>query len=160
MQDDGFRPHVLGQRYRLPQQYSRQGPFVGIRRDEIVELRASARSSYRHGGVGVDGVDEWTLLVSLNSFSAANTFTSVFKEMNLGKIYGNKSGGGMCSVLPLVLADGTAIAISSNNTARFVSERNNTLYFQAIEHGIEPDVEINYEDYYNDSKLVQYLNSN
>ena len=103
---------------------------------------------------------EWNLLVSLNSFSAANTFTSVFKEMNLGKIYGHKSGGGMCSVLPLVLADGTAIAISSNNTARFVSERNNTLYFQAIEHGIEPDVEINYEDYYNDSKLVQYLNSN
>lgn len=102
---------------------------------------------------------EWNLLISQNTFSAANTFTSVFKEMNLGKIYGHASGGGMCSVLPLVLADGTAIAISSNNSSRFVTERNNKYYFRAIEHGIAPDVEIDYADYYNDSKLVEYLNN-
>ncbi len=101
----------------------------------------------------------WNLLTSINTFSAANAMASIFKEMNLGTIFGQKSGGGMCTVLPLVLADGTGIAISSTSTIRYVQEENGQKVFYPVEHGIEPNVEVEYSDFYNDTKLVEYLNN-
>ncbi|CRH57018.1 carboxy-terminal protease [Chlamydia trachomatis] len=56
------------------------------------------------------------ILTSKNTFSAANSFSAIVKEMNIGKIIGQKSGGGTSSVLPLVLNDGTSILISSPST--------------------------------------------
>lgn len=101
----------------------------------------------------------WTILSSMNSFSAANDFICKVKQQKLAKIIGNKSGGGMCSVLPLVLADGTAIAISSNNSNRFVKkEKNNTIYY-STEYGIKPDMKILYSDYYDDARLVEYVDA-
>lgn len=100
----------------------------------------------------------WTLLTSINSFSAANTLTSCFKYQGLGKVIGQKTGGGMCSILSLVLADGTAITISSNNTIRDVdkNEEGKNIFY-SIEKGIKPNLLIPYSDFYNDSKLVDYI---
>ena len=100
----------------------------------------------------------WTLLTSINSFSAANALTSCFINQGLGKTIGQKTGGGMCSVLPIVLADGTAIAISSNNTMRYVkkNDEGRPIYYP-IEDGISPNLEIPYTDFYNDEKLVGYI---
>lgn len=97
----------------------------------------------------------WTILSSLNTFSAANDFICKVKQQNLAKVIGNTSGGGMCSVLPLVLANGTPITISSNNLS--VYYKNKTYY--AIENGLNPDLEIPYSDYYDISKISSYVDT-
>ena len=88
---------------------------------------------------------DWYLLTGINTFSAANLMSSTFKDMNLGKIIGKKSGGGTCSILSLVLADGTGITISSTYTMRHVEEKENgDKDFLSIEHGIDPDIDFAY----------------
>ena len=44
----------------------------------------------------------WYVLAGVNTYSAANTFVGMSKELGVKSI-GQKSGGGMCSVLPVVL---------------------------------------------------------
>lgn len=112
------------------------------------------------GNYSSDAYDEydWYLLIGINTFSAANLMTSIFKQMKLGKIIGRRSGGGMCSVMPLVLADGTAISISSPNSFRYVVEENNKKTFYGIEDGIKPDIDFKYENFYNDSALMNAIN--
>lgn len=100
----------------------------------------------------------WVILSSGYTFSAANTFVSIVKEQNLAKVIGQRTGGGMCSVLPMVLADGTAIAISSNNTYRYVkTDKNNHQTFYAIESGLSPDTEIPYSEFYDSKQLKKYI---
>ena len=109
-----------------------------------------------------DAYDEydWYLLTGINTFSAANLMSSTFKDMNLGKIIGKKSGGGTCSILSLVLADGTGITISSTYTMRHVEENENgDKDFISIEHGIEPDVDFAYENFYDSAALLSAINS-
>ena len=148
--------------------------LLGFMTDENIPYStydyASNSYSIYHYQVDIDGDGKypndaysqykWNLLTSLNTFSAANTTASIFDEMRLGKIFGKKSGGGMCPIMPMVLADGTAITISSNNTIRYVVNNDGNRTFYSIEHGINPDVEVEYSDFYNDSKLVEYLNNN
>ena len=100
---------------------------------------------------------KWSLLTGVNTFSAANLFTSIFREMSLGKIYGQRSGGGMCAIMSTVLADGTAITISSPMSFRRVKKEGNKRVFYAIESGIAPDVTIDYSDFYNDSVLAENI---
>ncbi len=101
----------------------------------------------------------WTILSSMNSFSAANSFIGKVKQQNLVKVIGNASGGGMCSVLPLVLADGTAIAISSNTSTRFVRKKEGKDIYYSIENGLKPDMEISYSDYYDNVKITEYVDA-
>lgn len=100
---------------------------------------------------------KWSLLTGVNTFSAANLFTSIFREMNLGKIYGQRSGGGMCAIMPIVLADGTAITISSPMSFRMVKKENGKRVFYAIENGIVPNTTIEYSDFYNDLVLAEQI---
>lgn len=97
----------------------------------------------------------WTVLSSLGTFSAANLFTSIFQSQGLGKVLGQTSGGGMCGVLPLVLADGTAFTLSGNQTFR----KYNNGVFEPIEYGVEPDGELDYQYFYNDTKLVDAIDN-
>lgn len=104
---------------------------------------------------------KWFILTSKNTFSAANCFTSVAKNMGIATIIGEKSGGGMCSVMPCSLLDGTIYRISSNNSLRyayFEAETNKTIYNE-IESGIKPNYEINRDDFYNLEFLDNFLNS-
>lgn len=93
----------------------------------------------------------WNLLVSLNTFSAANQLTSIVKEMGIAKIIGKKTGGGMSAIMPITLIDGTTITISSPNNAVF-GETN-----KEIESGVEPDINLEYDDFYNDEKINEVL---
>nr|WP_307908642.1 hypothetical protein [Mycoplasmopsis bovis] len=45
----------------------------------------------------------------------ANLLTHIAKENKFATILGNKSGGGMWSILPVVIPDGTSFKFSSNN---------------------------------------------
>ncbi len=92
----------------------------------------------------------WYVLSSYNTFSAANSATALAKSFN-AKIIGQKSGGGMCSVMPVVLADSTTIEISSNLAQ--MAKINNEYVF--IEGGIDVDIEIDYENFYN----IEYIDS-
>ena len=103
----------------------------------------------------------WYILTSRNTFSAANYFTSVAKNMGIATIIGEKTGGGMCSVMPCVLLDGTTFRISSNNSLRYHyydSESNKNIYYE-IESGIVPDYEIDRENFYDLSYLDEFIAS-
>ncbi|RMA77551.1 peptidase S41-like protein [Metamycoplasma subdolum] len=93
----------------------------------------------------------WTILTSNLTFSAANEFVSVFNDMELGLIVGKKSGGGACSIVPVILPDGTTISFSSNNQG--VNKN-----WEIIENGIDVHKEIPLEDFYDDEKLWQAIN--
>ncbi|PZW01544.1 S41 family peptidase [Metamycoplasma auris] len=94
----------------------------------------------------------WSLLVGINTFSAANQLTSIVKEMGIAKIIGKQAGGGMSAIMPLVLNDGTTITISGPNNAVF-GEKN-----ESIEGGITPDINLEYKDFYNDDAIDKALN--
>ncbi|WP_369016591.1 S41 family peptidase [Metamycoplasma hominis] len=131
----------------LNKTYNRLNEEINIR---SVEVDTDGDGNYKN-----DAYSEynWYLLTGVNTFSAANTFTSIFKEMKLGKIIGQKTGGGAASILPVVLPDGTSIVISSNNLS--VTMKNNTI--KSIEGGIEPDIYLEYKDFYNDQKLLEII---
>lgn len=99
----------------------------------------------------------WTILSSINTFSAANSFTSDAKHQSIARVIGQRSGGGMCPIMSTVLADGTAITISSSSTIRYVTQENGKNVYHAIENGVKPNLEIPYSDFYDNSKLVSYI---
>lgn len=99
----------------------------------------------------------WTILSSLNTFSAANEMTSDAKHQGMAKVIGQRSGGGMCPVRSTVLCDGTAITISSEKTIRYVKKENGENIYYSVETGIKPDLEVLYSDFYNDEKLVEFI---
>ena len=105
----------------------------------------------------LDGYPEynWSVLTGRNTFSAANLFTAIAKSMKIAKIIGQQSGGGECSIMPNVLADGTSFVISSNNASRIKGsgledDENN---YRSIENGIMPDFSLKYENFYNDIEI-------
>lgn len=99
----------------------------------------------------------WTVLSSLNTFSDGKDFINKVKQQGLAKIIGNKTGGGMCSVLPLVLAGGTALAMSSNNSSRHMIKENGKNNYYLVEHGLNPNFKIPYSNYYNNLKIEEYV---
>lgn len=101
----------------------------------------------------------WNVLVGENSFSAANTFTSIVLQEGLATVIGQKSGGGMCSVMSVALADGTGISISSNNSVRYVKNENGKKVFRQIESGLNPNYTLDYNDFYNDSAIVNLVDA-
>lgn len=96
----------------------------------------------------------YSVLTSGYTFSAANRFASIVYEQNLGKIIGQKSGGGMCSVFPTVLADGTFIHLSSSNTMRITTDEQDYAAMKEIESGIPVAASLELSDYYNDEKVA------
>ncbi|EIN15056.1 Hypothetical protein, predicted lipoprotein [Mycoplasmopsis agalactiae 14628] len=104
---------------------------------------------------------KWYILAGVNTFSAANLLTHIAKENKFATILGNKSGGGMWSILPLVIPDGTSFKFSSNNAwiswvDRKIEKPEDLPYTQ---DGIDPDIEIPYFAYYNYDIIETYLES-
>jgi len=78
---------------------------------------------------------DWYILTSPITYSAANLFASMARDMNLATIVGTRSSGGAASIKPIMLPNGTIIFISSPN----VLANNN---FEDIEFGIPVDISI------------------
>ena len=95
----------------------------------------------------------WYVLTSGVSYSAANIFAAICKNEGCAKIIGQKTGGGMCGVLPVVTTDGTAFQMSGASMMYVTIDKNNKLNY--IEGGVEVDKEISYENFYN----REYLNT-
>lgn len=94
----------------------------------------------------------YALLTSVCTYSAANLFSATFKNMGLGYVYGRKSGGGMCAVFPMVLADGTTIPMSGPYQLQIKNSLGN---FVPVQDGIAVDTSFDsYSYYYDDSYLL------
>ena len=94
----------------------------------------------------------WNILISPLSFSAGNLLPFIAKENNYATILGQRSGGGMCTVNYLALADGTSLQISSTQELR-VRDKTNKLH--KVEQGFSPNIKVDYNDFYN---VDYYLN--
>jgi len=103
----------------------------------------------------------WGLLTSTMTFSAANSLATIFKENSLGPIIGIQSGGGACSITPILLPNGTAFTMSSNNinAYRTGSGTDEDPYvYHNNEFGIPPDISIGINYIYNGDTLLQLFN--
>lgn len=89
------------------------------------------------------GTYEWYVLTSPISFSAANMFAGMAKDMGLATIIGAQSEGGSASTKLTILPNGAVIIISSPN---IVTNSN----YQALEFGIPVDIEIPFATLVND----------
>lgn len=111
----------------------------------------------------IDGVPtytqlNWGLLITPVTFSAANEMATIFLENDLGPIIGVKSGGGACSITPILLPNGTAFTMSSNNMNAYrtgTGTEDDPYVYHNNEFGINPDYPIDIEDIYNPDVLLQ-----
>jgi len=113
--------------------------------------------------VQIDGVPnyshlKWGLLITPVTFSAANSMATIFMENDLGQIIGVKSGGGACSITPILLPNGTAFTMSSNNINAYRTGSGTTedpWVYVNNEFGITPDIAIPINQIYNATILLQ-----
>lgn len=90
------------------------------------------------------GIDVGFIIVtSQSTYSAANLFVSIAKDMNLALIIGENSLGGACATQFITLPDG-AIIVSSSNTCLLNQAGNK------IEDGVSVDYEVNLPIIWND----------
>lgn len=126
----------------------------GIDRDT-----GGSSSSY----VVIDGVPSytnlnWALLITPVTFSAANQMATIFMENDLGPIIGKQSGGGACSITPILLPNGTAFTMSSNNINAYrtgTGTEEDPYVYHNNEFGITPDYPIDIQDIYDIDTLLQ-----
>ncbi|BAP39563.1 S41 family peptidase [Metamycoplasma canadense] len=102
-----------------------------------------------------DAFDQFNyyILTSKNTFSAANLFAGIAKEMNIAKIIGQKSGGGGSPIFPVVLNDQTSMLVSGPLV--FLNKINNIE--QNLENGVEVDIKIDYKDFYDIDYLLKNI---
>ncbi len=103
----------------------------------------------------------WHLLTTPTSFSAANSLANIFKNNDLGNIIGVQTGGGACSITPILLPNGTAFTTSSNNISAYrtgLGTEEDPYVYHDVEFGITPDYEIDIEDIFSVSILLDIIN--
>lgn len=103
---------------------------------------------------------KWSLLTSPLTFSAANSMATIFKENNLGKIIGKRSGGGASSITPILLPNGTAFTMSSNNINAYrtgTGTEADPYVYHHNEFGIEPDFVLEMDFIFDNDKLNQII---
>ncbi len=97
----------------------------------------------------------WGVLTSNATYSAANLFAATIKKQSICKLYGEKTGGGMCAVTPIVLGDCSTVYISGN--LAFVSKNENNT-FKFLEAGVEVDTEVSRNNFYNFEEIHKLFN--
>lgn len=106
----------------------------------------------------------WHLLTTPTSFSAANSLANIFKANELGDVIGVTTGGGACSITPILLPNGTAFTMSSNNISAYRTGSGtdeDPYVYHDVEFGITPDFEIDINDIFNTQVLLDIIyNSN
>jgi C-terminal processing protease CtpA/Prc len=103
---------------------------------------------------------KWSLLTSKVTFSAANSLATIFKENNLGPVIGVQSGGGAASITPILLPNGTAFTMSSNNVSAYrtgTGTDEDPYVYNDNEFGIVPDYPLFTADLYDAQKILDIL---
>lgn len=102
----------------------------------------------------------WSLLTTPVTFSAANELSTIFKSNDLGPVIGVQSGGGACSITPILLPNGTAFTMSSNNIGAYrtgAGTEEDPYIYHNTEFGIVPNYEIETDDIYDIDILLEIL---
>lgn len=94
------------------------------------------------------------VLSSSYSFSSANAFCTCLKGYPNVKIIGERSGGGGCAVLQSGNVLGSCFQISG--PLQLLQDINGSYY--SNDKGIEPDIGVNRAIFYDNEKLMNYLN--
>lgn len=101
----------------------------------------------------------WYCLSSGYSYSAANNFAIICKNAGV-KVIGQKTGGGMCSIIPLCLIDGTSIYTSGYSCTTYYTDRVDGGYtFHDVQYGIDPDIQLAQADFYNDQAIYDLIHA-
>ncbi|MFA6801374.1 MAG: S41 family peptidase [Acholeplasmataceae bacterium] len=136
--------------------------ILGLMTSEPFGTSNFSRDTYSYSTTYIttsyDSYDEynWFLLTSYVSFSAANELITIFKQNEVGVIIGQASGGGACSITPILLPDGTFFTMSSNSVNCYKDADGNYVF---NELGIEPDYTIDQEDLFDSEVLADILNN-
>lgn len=130
---------ILGYLTDEPMEYYSQNAGDGLQ----------AKSTFTSENTTV-GDYEWFVLTSPITYSAANLFASMAKDMGLATIIGQQSSGGAASVKIMIMPNGTVIRISSPN---ILSNAN----YESIEFGIPVDIEISLDLMGDDEENIDAL---
>lgn len=93
------------------------------------------------------------ILTSESSFSCGNALPCFLHDNMNVTICGKRSGGGACNVISCSNVIGSVYSISS--PLKLSVAYNGTFY--SIDRGIDPDINIEYKDFYNRPKLLTIL---
>ena len=96
----------------------------------------------------------WGLLTSKLTFSAANYWACYVKDHGIGKIFGVQSGGGACSIVGFVNADGSSFHISGPNAMMTFMGKND---FRSVAKGAVPDKEMDPGSFYGNDEMLDRL---
>ena len=115
--------------------------------------------------IQIDGIDSyenlnWSLLTSPVTFSAGNELTTIFAENEFGPIIGLQSGGGAASITPVLLPNGTAFTMSSNNLNGYRTGTGTELdpyVYNPNEFGITPNYIISIDLIYDNATLLNAI---
>ena len=102
----------------------------------------------------------WSLLTSQATFSAANELAVLFQVNNLGNIIGLNTGGGASSITPVLLPNGSAFTMSSNNIGAYrtgTGTVEDPYVYNHTEFGVLPDFIIPVTDLYDEEELLAIL---
>ena len=80
------------------------------------------------------------ILTSEWTYSAANLFAALAREMGLAQTVGTPTGGGACSIQALVLPNGSLLVMSSKTNLTDST-------FATLEEGVEVDIPLDWGDY-------------
>jgi len=80
------------------------------------------------------------ILTSGWTYSAANLFAAMAKDMGVAQIVGTPTGGGACSIQALVLPSGSLLVMSSKTNLTDST-------FSTLEEGVEADIPLDWADY-------------
>lgn len=149
----------IGALYRV-MGFITDNPFEVSRMDGDTGMTGS--TSYVDITDGIPSYAEynWSLLTTPVTFSAANELATLFRSNELGPIIGVQSGGGACSITPILLPNGTAFTMSSNNIGAYRTGSGTVedpYVYHDTEFGIVPDFEIDTDDIFTVSILLDIL---
>lgn len=124
---------------------------IGIKTDTNEDSEFDERDGYSD--------INWYLIVSEYTFSAGNLITKIAKNNKNVKVIGKQTGGGMYSIMPIILPDGTGLIISSNNgyTSSALKEGELKYEYDNIENGVMVDIPLEYEDFFNYEKIAKQI---
>lgn len=103
----------------------------------------------------------WSLLTTQLTYSAANEMVAIFITEDLGDIIGMKTGGGACSITPVLLPSGTAFTMSSNSigaTRTGEGTEESPYVYSNTEFGFEPDYPLTLGVIYDADTLLAIVN--
>ena len=101
------------------------------------------------------GKYEYCCLMSGFSFSCANYYSTLLKEKGLAKHIGNDHSGVVCIVRTIATASGTVFRNSRNIALDVYDTEEET--FRCCENGIDADIHLGYEDYFNPVKIAEAI---